>query len=130
MNEILQDLKTSIDSIPEYYYSVPTVVIKDDELITVSEELKLMIYRIAQEQLNNIIKHSQATLVNIALYKKNGNLELQIKDNGKGYDLSAQRNGVGLQNIKTRAALHHGEVSITSSINNGFELIVDFPLTA
>ncbi len=96
----------------------------------ISEELKLMIYRIAQEQLNNIIKHSQATMVNIALYKKNGNLELQIKDNGKGYDLSSQRNGVGLQNIKTRAALHHGEVSITSSINNGFELIVDFPITA
>ena len=94
----------------------------------ISEELKLMIYRIAQEQLNNIIKHSEATSVNIALYRKDRNLELQIKDNGKGYDLTSQSNGVGLQNIKTRAALHHGEVSITSSPNNGFELIVDFPL--
>jgi signal transduction histidine kinase len=87
-----------------------------------------MIYRISQEQLNNIIKHSEATLINIALDKLDGILQLSIKDNGKGCDLSAERNGVGIQNIMTRAALHDGKVNIESSPGNGFELTINFPL--
>ena len=98
----------------------------DEDMI--SEDLKLMIYRISQEQLNNIIKHSEATLINISLYKLDGFLRLSIKDNGKGCDLSAERNGVGIQNIMTRAALHDGKVTIESSPGNGFELTIDFPL--
>ena len=94
----------------------------------ISEDLKLMIYRISQEQLNNIIKHSEATLINIALDKLDGILQLSIKDNGKGCDLSAERNGVGIQNIMTRAALHDGKVNIESSPGNGFELTINFPL--
>ncbi len=98
----------------------------DEDMI--SEDLKLMIYRISQEQLNNIIKHSEATLINISLYKLDGFLQLSIKDNGKGCDLSAERNGVGIQNIMTRAALHDGKVNIESSPGNGFELTINFPL--
>ncbi len=98
----------------------------DEEMI--SEDLKLMVYRIAQEQLNNIVKHSEAAVINIALHKLDGFLQLSVKDNGKGCDLSAERNGVGIQNIMTRAALHHGKVNIVSSPGNGFELTVDFPL--
>lgn len=94
----------------------------------ISEDLKLMIYRISQEQLNNIIKHSEATLINIGLYKHDGSLQLSIKDNGKGCDLSVERNGVGIQNIMTRAALHDGKVNIESSPGNGFELTINFPL--
>ncbi len=95
----------------------------------ISEELKLMIYRIVQEQLNNIVKHSKATKVDISLTQKRDNtLELLIKDNGKGHNLAEKPNGVGLQNIKTRAALHYGEVAINTSPGNGFELIVTFPM--
>ena len=94
----------------------------------VSEDLKLMIYRIVQEQLNNIVKHSEASNVRIALKKENNNLILLVKDDGKGFDLTTERSGVGLQNINTRAALHHGVVTISSSPGDGFELMVSFPL--
>ncbi|MFP5042706.1 response regulator [Parasediminibacterium sp. JCM 36343] len=94
----------------------------------ISEDQKLMIYRIAQEQLNNIVKHSGASVVDISLQLKDESLELAIKDNGKGCDLTEKRNGVGLQNISTRAALHHGKVFINSAPNQGFELAVNFPI--
>ncbi len=95
----------------------------------ISEDLKLMIYRIVQEQLNNIVKHAEATRVDISLTLLEDNtIKLWIKDNGKGYNLSDKPNGVGLQNIKTRAALHYGEVTINTSLGNGFELIVTFPM--
>jgi len=98
-----------------------------EEMIT--EDLKLMIYRIVQEQLNNIVKHSEATKVDIALTQKGENsIELLIMDNGKGHNLADKPNGVGLQNIKTRAALHYGEVVINTSLGNGFELKVTFPM--
>lgn len=93
------------------------------------EDLKLMIYRIIQEQLNNVVKHAQASKVDIALtIKKNNTIQLLIKDDGKGCDLSIHPSGVGLQNINTRAALHNGIVSLESTPNNGFTLIVDFPM--
>jgi signal transduction histidine kinase len=98
----------------------------DEEMI--HDDLKLMIYRIVQEQLNNIVKHSKASNVTIALRKNGDTLKLFVKDDGNGCDLKEERNGVGLQNINTRAALHHGIVSIKSSPGNGFELEVDFPI--
>ncbi len=98
----------------------------DEDMI--HDDLKLMIYRIVQEQLNNIVKHSQASNVTIALRKNDNTLKLFVKDDGSGCDLTEERNGVGLQNINTRAALHHGVVSIKSSPGNGFELAVDFPI--
>ena len=94
----------------------------------ISEELKLMIYRISQEQLNNIVKHSEATVINIGLSKLDDTLQLTIKDNGKGCDQSVESNGVGIQNIMTRAALHDGTVNIETSPGNGFELTINFPI--
>ena len=96
----------------------------------INDDLKLMIYRISQEQLNNIIKHSKANKVDMSLKpNKKNRLELVIKDNGKGCDLTEKRNGVGLQNINTRASLHNGTVTMKSTPGNGFEMIVSFPLS-
>jgi len=99
-----------------------------EELLT--EDEKLMFYRIAQEQLNNIVKHSQASKVDISLDIVKNEAVLTIKDNGIGYDLSTERSGVGLQNITTRAAMHHAKVVFNSSPNNGFELVVSCPIEA
>lgn len=99
-----------------------------EELVT--EDEKLMFYRIAQEQLNNIVKHSKASKVDISLDIIKNEAVLAIKDNGIGCDLSSERSGVGLQNITTRAALHHAKVLFKSSPNSGFELVVSCPIEA
>jgi signal transduction histidine kinase len=79
-----------------------------------------------QEQINNILKHAAAQKVIVNLVKDNKKTLLSIKDDGVGFDTSAKANGVGLLNIKTRASLFNGEVSIISAPGKGCELRVLF----
>ncbi len=95
----------------------------------ITDAHKLTIYRIVQEQLNNIIKHAEATKVNIELDIINSELFLHIKDNGKGCDITKQSTGVGLQNINTRADLQNGKVSFNSTPGNGFKMEIVFALS-
>lgn len=95
------------------------------------KDQKLTIYRIVQEQLNNIMKHAAASTVSIRLRLINENeldhVELVIKDDGKGFDPALKRNGVGLRNIISRAELFGGNVTIQSKPGQGCELKVLFP---
>ena len=93
---------------------------------TISDKLKLTIYRIVQEQLNNINKHAKAKKVCIRLVQKKGKIELLIKDDGVGFDTSKKWIGVGLKNIKTRASLFNGDMHIISAPGKGCELQVTF----
>jgi signal transduction histidine kinase len=90
----------------------------------ISAEMKLTTYRIIQEQFNNILKYSKASLVWLSLSNKKGVVLLQIKDNGIGFDTQLSSKGVGLLNIKARAALFNGEMEIISSPGKGCELII------
>ncbi|UAY53344.1 sensor histidine kinase [Ferruginibacter albus] len=89
------------------------------------EQMKLSIFRIIQEQLNNIFKHAQATTVIIEITQHDG-LQLSIKDNGIGFNTSEKRNGIGLQNIISRTNLFNGEVVINSAPGEGCELLISF----
>ncbi len=92
-----------------------------------SDKLKLGIYRIVQEQFNNILKYSKATDVYLSLgHNEVDKIILRIKDNGIGFDKSAKTMGVGLLNIKTRASLFNGTIDIITSHGNGCELLVTF----
>jgi len=91
-----------------------------------SDKLKLAIYRIVQEQFNNILKYSKATLVTLSISNDNGKIILKINDNGIGFDTSQKTNGVGLLNIKTRASLFNGEMKVNAAHGKGCELIVTF----
>jgi len=92
------------------------------------EGLKLIIYRIIQEQLNNIFKHAESSEVTIQLVHRDAHLELWIKDNGKGFDTTKKRKGIGLANIAGRVIAYNGKVEIFSSPGNGCSLGVIFNL--
>lgn len=89
-------------------------------------KLKLSIYRIVQEQFSNIQKYARANNVTISLHCNPDQIELHIKDDGIGFDTSKKSEGVGLKNIKTRAALYNGKVSVVSSPGNGCEISTIF----
>jgi len=91
-----------------------------------SSQLNLTIYRIVQEQMNNILKHADATVVELALTRSNESIQLRIKDNGKGFNPAHVVDGVGLLNIKNRTSLHNGQVMICSETGKGCELAVTF----
>jgi len=88
------------------------------------ENLQLNIFRIVQEQTNNILKHAKATQANISLTRHANKIILLISDNGEGCDLAKGKKGVGLMHIKSRAELFHGKVSIVSKPGEGYSLKV------
>ncbi len=89
-------------------------------------KLRLTIYRILQEQFNNILKYASATEVVVRLIQEENGLQLSIIDNGKGFVLNNKTGGVGLMNIRTRASLFNGEVLIDTAPGKGVNLTVMF----
>lgn len=96
--------------------------------LALSNELKISLFRMVQEQVANILKHSEATLISVSLTHKPLQLELQITDNGKGFDPLKKGRGIGLANISNRAAVLNGRVSINSAPGQGCKLSVHFDL--
>ena len=97
-----------------------------DEEEDLGEKLQLDIYRIVQEQLNNIVKHAQAANAHVYLYKLASDIILLITDDGQGTDLQVKKTGVGIINIKSRAELYGGIVTQISNPGEGYTLKVVF----
>lgn len=93
-----------------------------------SEGLKVTIYRIIQEQLNNILKYASASVIHVLLTQNYSNLTLLIKDIGRGFDVKAKRKGIGLANITSRAELYNGQAIIESSPGAGCRVSVIFKI--
>ncbi|MDP4265008.1 MAG: PAS domain-containing protein [Bacteroidota bacterium] len=93
------------------------------------EKLQLAIYRIVQEQMNNILKHARATRAAISLSRQDNKLILLISDNGEGCDMLKENNGVGVINIRSRTELYGGKVTIVSKPGEGYELKIVLPLS-
>ncbi len=85
------------------------------------EKLQLTIFRIVQEQINNILKYANATNATICLKREEEQLTLIISDDGEGCD-DVEKKGVGIINIKSRADLYNGNVAIITNPGQGFEL--------
>jgi PAS domain S-box-containing protein len=90
--------------------------------------LKLSIYRIIQEQVNNILKHAEAENALIRLKQEGRQLHLEITDNGIGFDPSVRKKGVGLKNIRSRADAYAGKLELVSSEGMGCTLRIIFDL--
>ena len=87
----------------------------------IDSKLEMMIYRSAHELINNVIKHAQATQINVQLVQEPDRLSLTVQDNGCGFDPSHKTDGMGLNNIRTRTALFNGEFHIFSEPGKGTE---------
>lgn len=96
-------------------------------------EINTCIFRIAQESITNIIRHAQATQVEINLGYKNGKLELVICDNGQGFDPASYQEvdsylHLGLRGMQERVEIFEGELAIISAPNQGTEIQVGIPV--
>jgi signal transduction histidine kinase len=99
----------------------------------VPDSLKVVVYRILQESLNNIAKHSHADHVHISFGKKGQTIALTVKDNGRGFDVNAalldpnQRRGLGLFGMIKRAELSGGSLVIESQKEKGTVIRASWP---
>jgi len=82
------------------------------------------LYHIALEALNNIVKHSESKNASIKFTSKRRNISMQISDEGKGFDTSQTHTGLGLRNMRERAQMLEGEISIESTPGDGTQVTV------
>jgi PAS domain S-box-containing protein len=99
-----------------------------DYIHEVDAAIAVSLYRIIQEQLTNIIKHADATTIDIVVEATANSIDLEVMDNGKGYQVKSVKKGLGLKSIYSRAELHNGKVYISSAPGEGCTLSVCIPL--
>ncbi len=95
---------------------------------SVNDKFKLNLFRILQEHLNNILKHASATKVVIQLTQNKKAIRLSLSDDGVGFDTGKKQKGIGIANIKNRAASYKGTADFVSQSGRGCVLTVNFPL--
>lgn len=124
ISELVQSLE---DLLPRIEFNL--YIEEADEEKFISPEIKVNIFRIVQEQLNNILKHADATIVNIYLTYDAGELRLTIEDNGNGFDATKPNIGVGLNSIYQRAKAFEGSAELDTSPGKGCVLSTTFPIS-
>ena len=94
--------------------------------IEISPKHSLILFRIIQESINNILKHSRAKNVSIQLDDGPDELNITITDNGRGFDTSTAKDGSGLKNMELRAKLIHAAFSIQSKPEEGTKTSITY----
>ena len=127
IKETLRELVDSIALTKSIKFTLDTCSFKWHQM---PQELHLAIYRIAQEQLTNIIKHSNANNVHIALVQKDDFIILEIRDDGVGVQLkNTKAGGIGIANMMSRAEMFNGKIEIDSEPEKGYTLRAVFPMS-
>jgi signal transduction histidine kinase len=105
----------------------------DLEEENVPDPLKIVIYRVMQEALNNVAKHSRTNVVRLALRKNDGRIEMQIQDNGVGFEpkevfsRNESERGLGLFSMKERTELSEGRFSVEAAKEAGTTILASWP---
>jgi PAS domain S-box-containing protein len=94
----------------------------------VDRNISLMLFRIMQEQVNNIIKHARAKKVMVKITMEHGRIFLTIQDDGIGFDSTKTTGGIGLRNIRNRVECYDGTIRMISSPGNGCIFEISIPV--
>ncbi|RYZ99460.1 MAG: tetratricopeptide repeat protein, partial [Sphingobacteriaceae bacterium] len=94
-------------------------------------DVEIVLYRVIQECVNNVIKHARATMLDIQLVNENNEVSVTIEDNGRGFDTGdkAKFDGIGLKNITTRVEYLKGTIDISSAPGRGTLIAIHVPLS-
>jgi signal transduction histidine kinase len=95
------------------------VDLRSDEISDISYDLGLCLFRVAQEAINNVVKHSGATEVEVLLLRSPGSIRLVIKDKGIGFNGTLRSNGLGLVGMQERLRIVGGTFTLTSTPGHG-----------
>ena len=125
---------TLTEAIEELLKEIHLVTSLRGQLITknynenvLDKNIQLIFYRIVQEQINNIVKHSGATNITVTLSISPDAIILSVTDDGHGFDTNKKAEGIGLRNIRHRAEFYDGNSRIISAPGKGCTLEVSVP---
>ena len=131
---LLITLEEHTKKMHDIYPDIDFVRYFDIEEGQIPETLKIVIYRVVQEALNNACKHSGATVVTIALEKNNGRIVLEVRDNGCGFEVALQGHdgkkleGYGIESMRDRVEIFDGTFKIESEPGEGTCLKASLPV--
>ena len=91
--------------------------------------LETAVYRLVQEALNNVSKHSMAQQAELKVRELRGHIEIEVSDDGVGFEPNLVREGFGLVGMRERAALLGGTLSIDSTPGSGTKIQAEIPLS-
>ena len=94
------------------------------------EMLELTLFRVSQELIHNVIKHSGASECQVQVYKAGSHVMLLVEDNGHGFDAANTTGGIGLQNITGRVEAVNGSVRFEPGFEAGTLATIKVPLPA
>lgn len=123
-------LKTALRDFVESVNSMKTVklvfqVIGEEK--TLSSERELIVYRMVQELINNVLKHAQANSCLVQLAFLNEHLSLTVEDDGKGFNPQGELTGMGLTNLKQRIDFMKGTLDLNSAEGEGTSVQISIP---
>ncbi|HVM88903.1 MAG TPA: sensor histidine kinase [Puia sp.] len=99
--------------------------------VHITKEKEIHVFRILQEMIHNVLKHADAENLYIAVTEESGNLQVMVKDDGKGFDMEKSKKesqGLGLKSLESRIEILKGELSFESSPNKGASYFFKAPL--
>jgi PAS domain S-box-containing protein len=121
INSLCNQIRTATD------FNISFECLSDS--IKIDQQQKINFFRIAQEAINNAIKHARASVINVQLIQEEDATILTVEDDGRGLPMSSEgRVGNGLANMKDRAQIMGGKLTIESDTNRGTLVIVEAPL--
>ena len=124
-------LVAAIESICEHIEEQTKIrcnVLADIKADNIDASTQLHLYRIVQESLNNAVKHSQASHIEVALKQKARQVILSVADNGNGLKNAEQNSGIGLESIKQRVSLNKGRIKFKNNRPHGLMIFITLPI--
>jgi signal transduction histidine kinase len=98
------------------------------EIDRFTDSFELSVYRIVQELINNIIKHSKATQAIVQLTQQENLLSISIEDNGVGFSNNTSKDGMGLRSLQSRIKAMNGKLEVESSDQSGVNAYLEFEI--
>ncbi|WP_242202143.1 ATP-binding protein [Aestuariivivens insulae] len=119
---VIEDYVGNLAKIHKFGYRID-----NDEQISwdaIDYKLKVTLYRIIQEAVQNVVKHAKANNIAIAFSLSQDTLQLKIEDDGEGFDNKKSKKGIGIKNMESRILKHNGKLQVNSKIGSGTTLTV------
>ena len=115
----ITDFCDSIENVRFRFFGTPA---------RVDSKIEIVVYRTAQELINNALKHACATSIIVHLFIEPDRISLSVEDNGKGFDPDIEYSGVGLSDIRSRVSLFKGKIDLNSQPDKGTEVMIEISL--
>jgi PAS domain S-box-containing protein len=131
---VLATIRTFCREQGNYFQNARIITKLDVNEDNIPDLLKITIFRVIQEAMNNAFKHGQADRIHLSLYEAEDRIELNVTDNGSGFDSENipsnpnSMSGLGLKGMIDRAEVCNGTCEISSEIGKGTQIKLSFPV--